>query len=204
MVVWNGEGEDRRRGAGWGGVQRGEGGARVVEDSVEALLSKLLAPSSQDDRAKDFSLPRRLVASVIQLRCTLSSRRDYAHYYLDSAPTSRRRYTVRSRRIPEDNPDTRFPITMLRNDTSARHHRSSFMDCRSSSMVPFNAGLPSPAPSVARRVFMHSSRYASRRYLRCIGCLPSWIFIYVARVGRRRYLRTLNSDCSLFEALDEE
>jgi len=31
-------------------------------------------------------------------------------------------------KMPKDNPDTRFPIPMLQNDTSAQHHRSSFMN----------------------------------------------------------------------------
>lgn len=118
-------------------------------DRGQRSIGGPLAPSSQDDR-KGFSLRRRLAASVIQLRCTLSSHCDAIPPRLSEV--SRRvspRYTARSRRIPKDNPDTRFPITTLRNDTSAQHHRSSFIDFVRRWCLSMRAS--SSAPSIAAR-----------------------------------------------------
>lgn len=55
----------------------------------------------------------------MQPRCTPS---------LYPAITLTQQHPVIYQKMPKDNPDTRFPIPMLRNDTSAQHHRSSFTD----------------------------------------------------------------------------
>lgn len=78
----------------------------------ESVLSESLAPSNQGDRIKDLFQQRlaATAASAMQARCTPS---------LYPATTLTQQFVI-YQKIPKDNPDTRFPIPMLRNDTSAQ------------------------------------------------------------------------------------
>lgn len=126
--VWRGGEDERRRW--WRSEDRS--GERVGE-SRESVLLEFLTPCelrrSYKGSSSAASCCYRCFSNAAP-RCTPALYSPPPHPFPPTplVATLTRQHPVIYQQMPKDNPDTRFPIPMLRNDTSAQHHRSSFTD----------------------------------------------------------------------------